>query len=87
MEALYLFAGIVGGVALTYELMSKRIEDYKLFSEIRIDDYKDAFSKGYETKNGIAPFTEETTQNEPVSTYFDESEEAQGIYKPERWDD
>lgn len=68
---------------------NERLEDTKEFSKQRVEDYKDAFSKGYQTNNGIVPYHEEIVQNEVFDSEEDEylEEEPEQLRKPERWDD
>lgn len=80
------------GIGIGYYFTKTRIDEVKDYHKNRIEDYKDAFSKGYETRNGIEPFTEEKRENQVVSSDFEPhteevEEEFEPVRRAERWDD
>lgn len=49
----------LGFAGILFVLMKERINDAVKYNDARIEDYKDAFSKGYESVNHHAPFVEQ----------------------------
>ena len=53
-----------------------------------IENYKEGFMNGYETQNGLKPFTEQKQELQVVQNdiYNDYEHEEEVSTKPERWD-
>lgn len=76
------------GLAIGYYINQKQINEVKENHRERIYEYKEAFSKGFQTKNGYEPYPKEEKPDSVVHDAYEEKEEPLfETYRPERWDD
>lgn len=89
--------GLVAGLGIAHYFtnrytkeLEKRISDYKVFAEDKINSFLSAFEKGYETQNGAKPFYEHQPEPNVVQLANEENyglyEEPQKIEYEERID-